>query len=180
MPLSRATLVDRALSGTLLVVPPAPAAGAVAGATATGATVPLGLVTGLILTLGIQPVGVQTVTLLMTRPSLLRKVVPPEAAKVPLACKSPATCKVVRPFSGAPVSWPRTVRVLPLFTTVSRFRVRMLATVPVVSVFRAWSVCETGGGGAGEDGGGLECRSLLRPKILVPSTIRITKLRATA
>ncbi len=71
---------------------------------ATGAAVPLEPATGLILGLGIQPAIVQTVTLLMTRPSLLSEVVPPEAAKVPLAWRSPATCKVVSPFSGAPVS----------------------------------------------------------------------------
>jgi len=121
-----------------------------------------------------QPLAVQTFILLMVRPALLSKVVPPLAPKVPLACKSPVTCRVVSPLAVAPASWPRTVRVLPLATTVSRFRVRVLAAV---SAARAWSVCEDSGE---EDGEELGCKALLRPKIPVAMTIRLTKPRATA
>lgn len=106
VPLSKATLA------WLRVVP----------GVAVGLSVPLGLVAGLIVVLGIQPAEVQTVTLSMTRPELLAKVEPPEALRVPLAVKSPASCSM--PVVGSAISWPR-VKLLPLARMVSRFRVSL-------------------------------------------------------
>lgn len=148
---------------------------------ATGLVVPLVPVTGLMSTLGIQPAGVQTVMLLRTRPELLAKVLPPEAPRVPLAVKSPASCKM--PEVGSATNWPR-VSFLPLARTVSRFRLRKL---PVVSVEMAWSAeeeaCEDNWEeDAGEEGEEPEpdWKTLPRPKTPETRAMSRIKLKAIA
>ncbi len=104
---------------------------------AVEAAVPLLPVMAGMLTLGIQPASVQTVLLLMTRPELLAKVLPPLAARLPLAVKSPVSCKTF--VAGSATSWPR-VRVLPLARTVSRFRLSLASLAASMSLLLVWEL----------------------------------------
>lgn len=106
--------------------------------------------------LGIQPVGVQTRTLLITSPASLSVVVPPEAARVPEAVRLPVSWSMP-PEEGSATSWER-VSFLPLARVVSKFKLR---EEEARSADKAWSAWEASWEGEAELA--LLCRTLERP-----------------
>jgi hypothetical protein len=73
----------------------------------------------------------------MVRPELLSELVPPLAARLPLAVKSPASWRM--PVVGSAISWPR-VRVLPLAITVSRLMVSLVSVVDRKVLLLVWEL----------------------------------------